>query len=240
MLDIIQYKDIKKYKIYIPFDVCTNSRLYYDKDLIHKIFFYKTIDFDTVLKKLDELKLDELVELRNLIYKNGFMVGYSIKNYKDYKSLNKFKNRKLELKKQDCYKVVKSFDILLKNNLSYMDLTTSNILLNKNTNDIKICDLDSLVLKTWESDELDLRKLLIFVLSYLYNIHQTHIKNVLISGDNLKNTFIESCKNINDNYSLNNINTIITNITEENIKSEKRLIIDKSRELIETGYPKFL
>jgi len=241
MLDIIQYKDIKKYKIYIPFDIYTNSRLYYDKDLIHKIFFYKTSDFNFVLDLLDELKLEELVELKNLIYHNGFIVGYSIKNYKEYKSLNKFKNRKLELKKQDCYKIVKSFDKLLKNNLSYVDFTTSNILLNKETNNIKICDLDSIILNKSKSDEeLGIRNLLIFVLSYLYNINPIHIRNVIICSNNFEDTFIGECKKIIDNSSLEHIINIITDITEENIMKEKKLIINKSRELIDTGYSKFL
>ena len=240
MLDKIPYKDVKKYKRYIPFDVNTNSRLYFDKDLMHKIFFYKTRDFDNILKKIDELKLEELVELKKLIYKNNFIVGYSIKNYKEYKSLNKYKNRKLKFKKQDCYKIVKAFDNLLKNNLSYVDLTPSNILLNKETNDIKICDLDSLILKDCESNKLDLKKLLIFILSYLYNINQTHIRNVLISGTNLENTFIESCKMSKENCSLEFINTVINDIRQEDIRKEKRLIIDRSKELIETGYPKFL
>jgi len=93
MLDIIQYKDVKKYKKYIPFDISTNSRLYYDKDLIHKIFLNKSIDFNIILDMVDKLKLEELVELKKLIYKNDFIVGYSIKNYKEYKSLNKFKKR---------------------------------------------------------------------------------------------------------------------------------------------------
>ena len=240
MLDKIQYKDVKKYKRYIPFDVNTNSRLYFDKDLIHKIFFYKTRDFDNILKKIDELKLEELVELKKLIYKNNFIVGYSIKNYKEYKSLNKFKNRNLELKKEDCYKVVTAFDKLLKNNLSYVDLTPSNILLNKETNDIKICDLDSLVLNDGESNELNLKKLLIFVLAYLYNINQNHVRNVLIWSDNLDNTFIEECKMTKENCSLDHINHVINNITHKDIRKEKRLIINRSKELIETGYPKFL
>lgn len=241
MLNIIQYEDIKKYKRYISFDVCTNSKLYFDKDLIHKIFFYRNIDFNTILGMLDELKLEELVELKNLIYKKSFVVGYSMKNYKEYKSLNKYKNRKLELKKEDCYKVVKAFDKLLKNNLSYIDFTTSNILLNKDTNDIKICDLDSLILNNSKSDEeIGIKNLLIFVLSYFYNINPKHIRNVLISGDRLENTFIESCKITKENCSLEFINTLINNITQENIKCEKKLIIEKSKELIETGYHKFL
>jgi len=147
MLDIIQYKDVKKYKKYIPFDISTNSRLYYDKDLIHKIFLNKSIDFNIILDMVDKLKLEELVELKKLIYKNDFIVGYSIKNYKEYKSLNKFKKRDFDLKKQDCFNLVKSFDKLLKNNLSYVDFTLSNVLLNSETGDIKICDLDSLILK---------------------------------------------------------------------------------------------
>lgn len=240
MLDIIQFEDIKRYKRYISFDVNTNSRLYYDKDLIHKIFLYKTKDFDTILMKLDELKLEELVELRRLIFKNEFMVGYSIKNYKKYKSLNKFKNREFELKKEDCYKVVKAFDKLLKNNLSYVDFTTSNILLNKNTGNIKICDLDSLILNNSKLDEKSgLKNLLILILTYLYNINRRDIRNVITAGKNIEGTFIEECQISDNMITIDHLNNVIEHMKEEYIKKEKKLIIDKSWELINTGYPKF-
>jgi len=241
MLDKIKYKDVKKYKKYIPFDISTNSRLYYDKDLIHKIFLNKSIDFNIILDMVDKLKLEELVELKKLIYKNDFIVGYSIKNYKEYKSLNKFKKRDFDLKKQDCFNLVKSFDKLLKNNLSYVDFTLSNVLLNSETGDIKICDLDSLILKKSKLDEeVGIKKFLIFILTYVYNINQTHIRNVMTSGYDMDNTFIDFCREKYENITLEDINEIIENIKLEHIKNEKQLIIDRSRYLIQTGYSKFL
>ena len=64
MLEIIQYKNIKKYKRYFSFDLNTNSKLYFDKDLIHKIFSDQSLYFYIILKKLDELKLNELKEIK--------------------------------------------------------------------------------------------------------------------------------------------------------------------------------
>jgi len=240
MLEVIDYNKIKRYKKYLPFDSYNNSKLYYDKDLIHKILFCETPDLNIILNMVDKLKLDELIEIKNLIYKNGNMVGYTVKNYKQYKSLNKFKNRKFELKRQDCIKLVKSFDNILKNNLSYIDFHLSNILLNPKNNDIKICDLDGLILNTGkESEEIGLKKLLILILTYLYNINQIHIRNVFIGNENIENTFIDIClddEKLNINYILN----VIENIKYKDVIKEKRLIINKSKELMYTGYSKFL
>ena len=225
MLEIIDYNKIKRYKKYLPFDNYYNSVLYYDKDLIHKILFSETPDLNIILNMVDKLKLDELIEIKNLIYENGNMVGYTVKNYKQYKSLNKFKNRKFELKRQDCIKLVKSFDNILKNNLSYVDFHLGNVLLNPKNNDIKICDLDGLILNTGkESEEIGLKKLLILIFTYLYNINQHHIRNVFIGNDHTENTFIDIClsdKNLSINYLLN----IIENIKYKDVIKEKRLII---------------
>ena len=86
MLERIEYKNIKKYKLYIPFEVNTNSNLYFDKDLIHKIPYRKEIDLDEIVEYIDKLKLKELIEIKKLIYYNEYIVGYSMKNYKEYKS----------------------------------------------------------------------------------------------------------------------------------------------------------
>ena len=106
MLSKIQYDNIKKYKRYFTTDLNSGSKLYYDKDLIHKIFYDKTQEFESILCLVDKLNLKELVEVKNLIYKNNIFVGYSIKNYKEYKSLNKFKNRDFELKRNYCLLLV--------------------------------------------------------------------------------------------------------------------------------------
>ena len=143
MLEKLQYKNIKKYKTYIPFDINTNSKLFFDKDLIHKIPFVKERGLDNLLKYLGELNLKELVEIRKLIYYEDLIVGYSMKNYKGYKSLRKFRYRKLDLKKEDCLKIIKSVEVLSENKISFFDSHLGNILLNPKTKDIKICDVGS-------------------------------------------------------------------------------------------------
>jgi len=241
MLDIIQYDDIKKYKRYIPFDNYTSSKLYYDKDVIHKIFFNKDLDLNIILEMVNELKLEELIEIKNLIYKNGIMVGYTMKNYKEYKSLKKFKNRNFALKKQDCIKLVTGFENILKNKLSYVDFHLSNILLNPKNNDIKICDLNGLILKRGKvSEEIGTKNLLILVLAYLYNIDKKHIRNIIIGKEKIENTFINKCNISDKDIDIDFILNIINEIKYENIKHEKKLIISKSKILRDTGYSKFL
>ena len=70
MIHKIDYSDIKKYKRYLTLDLNTSSRLYYDNDVIHKIFYEKSINLEEILLLLDKLNLNELVEVRNWIYKN--------------------------------------------------------------------------------------------------------------------------------------------------------------------------
>ena len=238
MLEIIQYKDIKKYKRYFSFDLNTNSKLYFDKDLIHKIFSDKSLDFYIILKKIDELKLNELIEVKKLIYKNKFLVGYSMKNYKEYKSLNKFKYRKFSLKKQDCFKLINSFKVVANNNLLYTDYHLGNILLNKKNNDIKICDIDSLIFK--EDKEIEYRKILKLLLSYLYNIKEYDIRNVLNSdGIAMEDSIINiGCLSEKD-LSFDKIIQIISKIKKQNIKEEKKYIIQKSKYLSNLGYSKY-
>lgn len=241
MLDKIQYEDIKKYKIYIHFDTNTNSKLFFDKDLIHKIPFIKEIGLENLLKYLDELSLKEIVKIRNLIYYNNFLIGYSMKNYKDYKSLRKFKRRNFSLKKEDCFKVIKSIQVLSENKISFFDCHLGNVLLNPNTNDIKICDIDGLVLKeNIDLDYKELKNILILILSYLYNIKDCDIRNYLNSSNLIcSNLFIDRCKLGEEFLTVKKIKEIVNNIKYTVVIEERDYIIDKSIELSKTGYPKY-
>lgn len=241
MLEKLQYEEIKKYKRYIPFDTNTNSKLFFDKDVIHKIPFVKERNLDNLLKYLGELNLQELVEIRNLIYYDDLIVGYSMKNYKGYKSLTKFKHRKFDLKKEDCYKIIKSVQVLSKNKISFFDCHSGNILLNPKTKDIKICDIDGLILK--ESTNLgyrELKNLLVFLLSYLYNIRDCDIGNYLNSGDYVfNNLFIDDCKLGEGFLTIEKIKKIVNDIKYTTTRLEEKYIIDKSIELSEMGYSKY-
>lgn len=241
MLERIEYKDIKKYKLYIPFDLNSNSTLYFDKDLIHKIPYYKVKDFDNILSRINELSLNELIEIKKLIYKNNFIVGYSMKNYKEYKSLKKFKRRNFALKKVDCIRLVEAFKMLSNNNLEYIDTNLSNILLNKTTGDIKICDVDSLKFKDSKKlSSYELKQILKLILSYLYNVREKDMYNVLNSdGINFNNEYIKaSCSNKCD-ITLDIIYKIIDTISLKDVVFERSFIIDKSKKLCDTGYYKY-
>lgn len=241
MLEKIQYEEIKKYKRYITFDRNTNSKLFFDKDLIHKIPFVKERGLDNLLKYLDELKLKELVEIKKLIIYEDLIIGYSMKNYKEYKSLTKFKCRRFDLKKEDCYKIIKSVQVLSENKISFFDCHSGNILLNPKTKDIKICDIDGLVLK--ENPNLgyrELKNLLIFLLSYLYNIKDCDIRNYLNSGERtFNNLFIDSCKLGEGVLSVEKIKEIVNDIKYITTLKERDYIIDKSIELSDMGYAKY-
>lgn len=242
MLDIMEYEDIKRYKKYITTDLNTNSKLYFDKNLIHKIPIKTDFNLRFILEYIDNLNLNELVELRKVIYSKDGFVGYSMINYKEYKSLKKLKLRNFDLKKEDCFKILKSFINLKQNSLSYSDFHKGNILLDPKTNDIKICDLDCINISPNPFlNKNELQKILILILSYLYNIKECDIRNVLNShGLSDNNAYINRCSSRYDYIDLNQLYRIIDFIKEDYIYEEKKHIIVKSKELSETGYSKYL
>ena len=242
MLERIEYSDVKKYKRYIPFDLNTNSKLYFDGDLIHKIPHFKERDFLKIISMVDSLKLNELIEIKKLIYKNETIVGYSMKNYKEYKSLRKLKNRNFELKRTDCIKIIKCVEVLSNNNISFFDCQLSNILLNPKNNDMKICDIDGLTFNEEKTlNYSDLKKILCLILAYLYNIKEYDIRNVLLStGIDNNKSFINKCCFDEKNLNIEKIYTIIYDIQKNFTINEKKDIINKSKQLCETGYSKYL
>lgn len=129
----------------------------------------------------------------------------------------------------------------LKTKYLFFDSHLGNILLNPKTKDIKICDIDGLMLK--ESTNLsyrELKSLLIFILSYLYDIKDCDIRNYLNSGDYVfDNLFIDGCKLREEDLTIEKIKLIVNAIKNKIIYQERKYIIDKSIELSETGYAKY-
>lgn len=241
MLEIMQYRKVKKYKRYFTTDLNTRSILYFDKDLLHKIPFKVSDNSETVLKYVYKLKSEELVEIKRLIYKNNLLVGYSIKNYKEYKSLKKLRHRKFKAKKNDCFKIVQTFNRLSHKNLSYSDFHLGNVLLNPQNDDIKVCDIDSFSIKdNKELDKDELQKLLILILAYLYNINEFNIRNVIYSsGIDIPDSFINYCCISKRDITLEKIYEIINKMRYNYIEEEKKYIIKKSKQLSDLGYNKY-
>lgn len=237
MLEIKQYKEIKKYKRYIPFDLNAGSKLYYDKDIIYKIPISINPNFKEILKYIDNLNINELLELKNIIYKKNKIVGYSFKNYKQYKSLRRLKNRNLKLKKEDCFKIIKTYDLLAKNNLRYSDFHRGNVLVNEITNDIKICDFDNFsISQDKDLSKYQLRCSIILCLAYLYNINYYDIRNVINAKgiNNSNNQINKFCKD--NNISIDEYFSLIDKFDFNLIKTERKEIIGNSKKLCKTGY----
>lgn len=241
MLDRIQYRDIKKWKRYIPFDIHYNSKLYYDEDVIYKILYYLKNNLKEILEYINKLDLDELIQLIHIVYDNEIIIGYSFRNYREYKSLRKYKKRSLELKKQDCFKIVKSFNILNDNNLIYKDFHCGNVLLNDKTNDLKICDLDSVIINdSLEKKYIQLRRAFMLALGYLYNLDYRDINIVLKS-----NVIINENEDINrvicssDKINVEDIYYLIEKLNLELIPKDRNKIKAKSYILTNDQYYNF-
>ena len=143
----------KEYKKYHPFDLNTNSILYTYQNEIYKIPYYIKEDLEDILNYLKECNLNELVQINKMLYQNEKLVGYSMNNYNNYKSMKKNRHRTLRLKKEDCKKIITASEKLNKYNIIFNDYHESNILLNNETNNIKICDIDAIKI----SDDLLIR-----------------------------------------------------------------------------------
>lgn len=178
MIKNIDIKDINKFKIFLNCDFHISSMLYKDKDLIHKLPFLcdyeKGIDngLIEVIDYLDNNNIKGIVKVTNYIRDNENIVGYSMKRYKDYKSFDKNKFRNLSLKVEDCFQLMKIVEEMNNHKLIYRDFHTGNVLLNRKTNDIKICDIDAMYLdKQNEDHKWQRRKALGLCVSYIYNVH---------------------------------------------------------------------
>lgn len=243
MLNKIDIESINKYKRYIPFDMNTNSKLYFDKDIIHKLPYSVNKNLYNVLNYINEIDLKEIIKLTKYIYDNETLVGYSFINYKEYKSLNKFKNRDINLKLEDSFKITEIFNKLFLNNIIYNDFHTGNILLNKDTSDIKICDLDNVNIINDKStlNSATLQNKLIFImcliLSYLYDINNLYMYIYIRDGNNVNKDNLIKKYYINlINGKLEDFSKVLSKLDLDLIEEEKSIIKVKSKKLKNNSY----
>ena len=198
MLDTKQYDTINKFKRYIPFDSSKESKIYYNKDELYKILYYIDKKYIKILNYINECNLEELIEIRNLIYDKDNLVGYTSTNHKDYKSLRKNKYRKFKLKIKKNKNIITACNKLNDCNLYYGDFHTSNVLLNRKTGNIKMCDLNCIsIIDNKYQRRKQIKDAIILCLSYIYNVDtivmQLAIKNrTKINKDNIVYECIDS------------------------------------------------
>lgn len=240
MLKAIQYDEIKNKKRYFPLDVNSASKLYIEKNIIYKIPYHPSTELKQMLEYIEQLNSTEFIKVLNLIYNKDKLVGYSFIRYINYKSLNKHKLRNFELKKEDCYKILKFYNTIAKKQIECIDLHKGNILLNHYTNSIKACDLDAYCF----SDNKDLKKIqlkqaLILSIAYLYNLKEYDVKNIFNSDGIFPNSFINSCLDSLDELDINIAIKLIESLQYPYVLQERNEIKVKSKELSKLGYSKF-
>lgn len=235
MLDKIELDSIRKAKRYPAADINTNSKLLYNKDIIYKLPHVLNPNLEDVLNYIDDCKIEELIELKSVIYCINKIVGYSFKNYTDYKSLSRMKSRDIDLKVEDSVNILKAFQKLNENDLKYADFHKGNVLINPITNDIKICDIDYMRIKDGNSiSSFQLRNALVLSLAYLYDLKVHDISVVLKDNYGISKDIV-LLKELN-NLDLNTAIDIIKNIDLKSIPEERRFIKIRSKELSNTGY----
>lgn len=242
MTEVKQYADIKKGRRYIPFDLNTNSRIYVnglELTKIHKKHVLFGSRQEKLLKYIDEKNIKSCVEIKKLIYRDNKLVAYTIKFYKDHKSLRKLLKKNIELKKQDCLKIEQDFNELSKNKLQMIDYNLSNFLLGRN-NEVIICDLESLEVN--ESERLKTinnRNLFILVLAYIYKISTLEVEALIKNLDDFL---------INDNNILYGlfgklnkgecveVKELLNLINEEDVKIRRKNLLLSSSQLKNNPY----
>ena len=238
MLEKIDYNNIKKYKLYITTDLHTNSKIFFDKKILYKIPHYPKEHLESVLNHVEKSNLKGLIKVRGLVYKNDLLVGYAFDNYKDYNSLKKFKRRDQIDKLKDCFKILKIFSKLSKQDMVYNDYHLGNILLNKKTGDIKICDLDAIYM--CEDDCIKMGQLdnsLYLCLSYLYNLDYDYVKSVLRNGTKINSKeFMNAYLEYKKNKSFENAVNVLNNFDFDLIKKEKGFIKSLGKKFDNIGY----
>lgn len=242
MIEVKQYTDIKKGRRYLPFDLNTNSKIYVNGLELTKIP-KKHILFgsrqEKLLKYIDARNIKSCVEIKKLIYKENRLVAYTIKFYKDHKSLRKLLRKKIELKKQDCLKIEQAFNELSKNNLQIIDYNLSNILLDKNQNVI-ICDLESLDIN--ESEKVKIinnKNLFVLVLSYIYKIPTSSVEALLKNLDgfliNDNNILFEVFERVKNGEQIE-VKELLNLISEKDVKVKRRILKRSVSELKRNPY----
>lgn len=160
-------EDIKKgVKIYQSLSNKTEIYLY--NNILYKLFNdHSQIESrERILNILHKNPIKECPKIYSLLYE-GDLKGYGMEYLKKYKTLRKTKNINCDLKKEYCHKIIKIYEYFKKLGFIYYDFHTLNVLVNKN--DLKLIDIDSVLMYSNEKDITGKKYLNELVLSILYD-----------------------------------------------------------------------
>lgn len=228
----VEIGNLNPLKRYVAFDLNTNSKIYRQKGLLYKVPRYFGNDLKYVLENLKKKKMNNVVQIKDIYTKNNKDYAYSMRYYKGYKSIRRFKSRDLSLKFEDCKKIIKAFCDLGKRNMIYYDFHKGNVLLEKKTNNIVICDIDGLEKCRHKDDKKDqLTDAVCLCAAYIYNIDFPEMKAYVKSRRKLDcKNIIRSCLDtIGTKDFFKNVNKM-TEIDPEDVKQNQRRIKQEAKQ----------
>ena len=216
----------------------THSKLYTRKNNIYKIPESMSKETLEVIKIIDNIEESNVVEVNGYISVTGNIIGYSMNNYCDYKSLKELSDtRSLEDKINDSKTILKSLYKLTKNNLSYNDLHRGNFLINEKTNDMKICDIDGFIIeedkkrqKDYLKEAISLCACYIFASDEMLSYYGIKYKKKKREND----IFVQLQKSVDKDKLLDNID-LLDKIKELNYIEYKNDLEIKGKKEIEEG-----
>lgn len=181
MISNLEIHNFSFFNRYRTFDLNTNSKIYKEDNNLYKIPTIMRRELIDALKYVDENKIKGMVKVKNFITDNGKIIGYSMHNYTNYKSLYKNKFRKFKDKIEDSLKIIDYFEYLNENDLYYADQHVGNMLLNTNSNKLLLCDLDTLrIEKDNYYKRMQTFSAIALVVSYLYGVSQEDADTVVL------------------------------------------------------------
>lgn len=235
MLDRIEEGQIKKGLRFFSCDLNTNSRLYRNQEFLNKYpEFYRLspTDLGKTLNYIYEENVSCCVEIKNTIYKNDQLIGYTIKFYQDYKSLKRLLKKDISLKKGDCHKVLKAFQMLNEKKLKCRDVHLGNFLINDEQ--CLVCDLDALIVQNDDKFKYEqVQNAITLCLAYLYRLKFIDVRILLKDNQ----SFIINGFRINelirgfDNQNLHDFEKIIAEIDENELEKSRKYLKQKIKQL---------
>lgn len=232
MIKRFEIQNLNPLKRYVVFDLNTNSKIYRQNGLLYKVPRYFTKDLTYVLEELSKKKLNSVVQVKEIYTKNNKDYAYSMRYYKGYKSIRRFKNREISLKVEDCKKIIKAFYQLGKRNMIYYDFHKGNVLLRKDRNNIVICDLDGLEkCRRKEDKKIQLQDAVCLCAAYLYNVDFQSMKAYIRTNKKLDSkNILHSCMDtVGTKEFFQNVNRL-SELDEEDIKQNQKRIKQSAKQ----------
>lgn len=152
-------------------------------------------------------------------------------------------NRPLDQKKRDLLKAFDLVEEIADNDMVYYDFHPGNVLVDKDYEELTLCDLDCLRQTENESDRRDhFLRVFGLLLSYYYNVDGETARVAIMNGGNIKydeDNLFRDCMNSIGKKDLRKKVKQLEKINDKNYRKYKHDVEEVIKDRINGGYYKF-